>query len=291
MRRSSPGLAGAEKDRAENLMIVDLLRNDISRLARIGSVKVPGLFAVERYATVHQMVTSTVKADLVGPPGSRPADAGAVFPAGRSPGAPKIRAMEIIREVEPARAGSIAGAIGLDGAGWRSRFSTWRSAPLAVARAGIVMNVGGGLTHGSTVDGEWEEALWKARFVKAAVTPRGSLIETLLWDGGGDRRLALHLARLAPAPQRRTSAMGLRSDVALRRWSPMRGAGPPAAPDAGRVWGEACEPFPLPPAKPDWRRALPPKRLASGDPWLAVKSTNRPLYDAPRRPARWAGRE
>ncbi len=160
-------LQGAEKDRAENLMIVDLLRNDISRLARVGSVKVPALFAIETYGTVHQM-TSTVEADLIGAPGLSGLMA-ALFPCGSVTGAPKIRAMEIIREVEPSPRGVYCGAVGWMSPDGDADFSV-AIRTLAVTGQDIVMNVGGGLTHGSTVDGEWEEALWKARFVKAAVS-------------------------------------------------------------------------------------------------------------------------
>lgn len=160
-------LQGAEKDRAENLMIVDLLRNDISRLARVGSVKVPALFAIETYGTVHQM-TSTVEAELAAPPGL-PGLMAALFPCGSVTGAPKIRAMEIIREVEPAPRGVYCGAVGWMSPDGKADFSV-AIRTLSVTGDQIVMNVGGGLTHGSTVDGEWEEALWKARFVKAAVS-------------------------------------------------------------------------------------------------------------------------
>ena len=100
-------LQAAEKDRAENLMIVDLLRNDISRLARVGSVKVPALFAME---TLFDGPPDDLdrRGQLADPPRLPVADGGA-FPCGSVTGAPKIRAMEIIREVEPARAASIAG--------------------------------------------------------------------------------------------------------------------------------------------------------------------------------------
>jgi para-aminobenzoate synthetase component 1 len=154
------------KDRAENLMIVDLLRNDIARIARVGSVKVPALFAMERYATVHQM-TSTVEGRLAAP-ASLPALMAALFPCGSVTGAPKIRAMEIIREVEPFPRGVYCGAVGWMSPDGRADFSV-AIRTLAITGQDIVMNVGGGLTHGSTADGEWEEALWKARFVKAAV--------------------------------------------------------------------------------------------------------------------------
>jgi para-aminobenzoate synthetase component I len=159
-------LGAAEKDRAENLMIVDLLRNDISRLSRIGSVKVPELFKIETYSTVHQM-TSTVEGMLAGPP-TLPGLMAALFPCGSVTGAPKIRAMEIIREVERHPRGVYCGAVGWMSPEGDADFSV-AIRTLSVTGQDIVMNVGGGLTHGSTADGEWEEALWKARFVKAAV--------------------------------------------------------------------------------------------------------------------------
>lgn len=161
------GLKADEKDRAENLMIVDLLRNDISRLSKVGTVKVPALFAIESYSTVHQM-TSTVEGVLDGPP-TLPGLMAALFPCGSVTGAPKIRAMEIIREVEPSARGVYCGAVGWMSPSGDADFSV-AIRTLSVSGAEIVMNVGGGLTHGSTADGEWEEALWKARFVKAAVS-------------------------------------------------------------------------------------------------------------------------
>ncbi len=159
-------LQASEKDRAENLMIVDLLRNDISRLARVGSVKVPALFAMEKYSTVHQM-TSTIEGVLA-EPATLPALMAALSPCGSVTGAPKIRAMEIIREVEPHPRGVYCGAIGWMSPDGRADFSV-AIRTLSVSGQDIVMNVGGGVVHGSTAAGEWEEALWKARFVKAAV--------------------------------------------------------------------------------------------------------------------------
>ncbi len=118
-------LRASAKGQAENLMIVDLLRNDISRVARVGSVKVPKLFAVESYATVHQMV-STVVGQLVEPP-SMAGVMAALFPCGSITGAPKIRAMQIIREVEPHPRRAYCGAIGWMAPGGRRPFR-WRSA-------------------------------------------------------------------------------------------------------------------------------------------------------------------
>ena len=160
-------LRADEKDRAENLMIVDLLRNDISRLSRVGSVKVPALYAIETYGTVHQM-TSTVEGELSGP-ATLPGLIAALFPCGSVTGAPKIRAMEIIREVEPHARGVYCGAVGWMSPSGDADFSV-AIRTLSVSGSEIVMNVGGGLTHGSTAEGEWEEALWKARFVNAAVS-------------------------------------------------------------------------------------------------------------------------
>jgi para-aminobenzoate synthetase component 1 len=163
-------LRGSEKGRAENLMIVDLLRNDIARIAKVGSVKVPALFAVESYATLHQMI-SRVVGDLVEPP-SMTGLMGALFPCGSITGAPKIRAMEIIRQVEPMPRGAYCGAIGWMAPDGESCFSVAIRTLTLASDGGIVLNVGGGVVQDSTCDGEWEEAHWKARYV-TGLTTRG----------------------------------------------------------------------------------------------------------------------
>ncbi len=162
-------LRSSAKDRAENLMIVDLLRNDIARIARVGSVKVPQLYGVESYATVHQMV-SRVVGDLVEPPALARLMP-ALFPCGSITGAPKIRAMQIIAEVEPHPRGAYCGAIGWmapDGSGcFNVAIRT-----LSLGRDGaITLNVGGGVVQDSDAEGEWEEAHWKARYVTGLPTP------------------------------------------------------------------------------------------------------------------------
>ena len=156
-------LRGSQKGRAENLMIVDLLRNDISRIAKVGSVKVPALFAVESYATLHQMI-SRVVGDLIEPP-SMTGLMAALFPCGSITGAPKIRAMEIIRLVEPMPRGAYCGAIGWMAPDGESCFSVAIRTLTLAADGGIVLNVGGGVVQDSTCEGEWEEAHWKARYV------------------------------------------------------------------------------------------------------------------------------
>ena len=150
------------KNRAENLMIVDLLRNDIGRIAEIGSVRVPELFAVESYATVHQMV-SRVTGRLL--PGMRlPQVLAALFPCGSVTGAPKLRAMEIIRELEPWPREAYCGAIGWAAPDGRASFNV-AIRTLALHPGGeAVLNVGGGVVADSTAAAEYEEALWKARF-------------------------------------------------------------------------------------------------------------------------------
>jgi len=161
-------LLASAKARAENLMIVDLLRNDMARLCRVGSVRVPALFALERYATVHQM-TSTITGVLAQPT-SLAGLVAALFPCGSVTGAPKIRAMQEIREVAPWPRGVYCGAVGWMAPDGRADFSV-AAGSLTETGADIVMNVGGGVVADSTAQGEWEEALWKARFVKAAVRP------------------------------------------------------------------------------------------------------------------------
>ncbi|MBT9244332.1 aminodeoxychorismate synthase component I [Gemmobacter fulvus] len=151
----------SEKTRAENLMIVDLLRNDISRLAEVGSVRVPELFAVEAFATLHQM-SSRVVGQLLEPPAMARLMP-ALFPCGSITGAPKIRAMEIIREVEPHPRGVYCGAIGWMGPDGASAFNVGIRT-LSITGSQVVLNVGGGVVYDSTASGEWEEAHWKARY-------------------------------------------------------------------------------------------------------------------------------
>jgi para-aminobenzoate synthetase component 1 len=151
------------KDRAENLMIVDLLRNDLARISRPGSVRVPELFAVDSFATLHQM-SSRISAELAGPLGfDRLIEA--LFPCGSITGAPKIRAMEIIAELEPFARGAYCGAIGWMAPDGRSSFSV-AIRTLSVCGKLVRLNVGGGIVHDSTAEGEWEEALWKASYAQ-----------------------------------------------------------------------------------------------------------------------------
>lgn len=159
-------LARDAKNRAENLMIVDLLRNDISRVALPGSVHVPELFQIETYATVHQMVSrvaARLRADVTLSDILR-----ALFPCGSITGAPKIRAMETLARLEPWPRDIYCGTIGWAAPDGRSEFNVAIRTLLADG-ARATLNVGGGVVWDSTARSEYEEALWKARFARQMI--------------------------------------------------------------------------------------------------------------------------
>ncbi len=157
-------LATDAKNRAENLMIVDLLRNDLSRVALAGSVQVPRLFAVETFATVHQMV-SEVEARLR-PDMGLGAILAALFPCGSITGAPKVRAMEIIAELELGARDIYCGTIGWAAPDGRAEFNVAIRTLLVEADGAARLDVGGGIVWDSTPEAEYEEALWKTRFAR-----------------------------------------------------------------------------------------------------------------------------
>ncbi|APZ53665.1 aminodeoxychorismate synthase component I [Salipiger abyssi] len=164
-------LARDEKNRAENIMIVDLMRNDLSRISRVGSVRVPELLCVETYETVHQMV-SRVEAQLQETP-SLPALMRALFPCGSITGAPKIAAMQAIHRLERWRRGAYCGAIGWAAPDGRAAFNVAIRTLTETAPGRAVMGVGGGIVHDSQCAAEYEEALWKSRFVTGLI-PRSA---------------------------------------------------------------------------------------------------------------------
>lgn len=165
-RERREGLAASEKNRAENIMIVDLLRNDLSKVSLPGTIAVPQLAEVESHPTVHHLV-STVTGTLA--PGMGIIDLlRATFPGGSITGAPKIRAMEILRELEPVRRGLYTGTLGIVGFGGDAELSI--AIRTAILREGVVTyGTGGGITLASEPTEEWEETEEKARAFRRAL--------------------------------------------------------------------------------------------------------------------------
>lgn len=187
-------LENDEKSRAENLMIVDLMRNDLGRVATTGSVLVTDLFTVETYRTLHQMtsgISARLKADA-----SLPVILQSLFPPGSITGAPKVRAMEIIAELEGEARGIYTGALGLLGPDGQINLNVAIRTLILHDDGHGEIGIGSGLVDDSEADAEYEECLLKMRFVTDK--PRDfDLIETLRFDAGeGYVLLDQHLDRL-----------------------------------------------------------------------------------------------
>jgi para-aminobenzoate synthetase / 4-amino-4-deoxychorismate lyase len=182
------------KQRAENLMIVDLLRNDLSRVAKPGTVMVPHLFSVETYPTLHQM-TSTVTAQLRN--GVDAVDLiASIFPCGSITGAPKIRAMEILSDVEAEPRGIYTGSIGRIDIGGDAAFNVAiRTLHLQADDPTASLGLGSGIVADSNLGQEWDECRAKGKFV--GDHRRFDLIETMRFEPeAGILMLDRHLARM-----------------------------------------------------------------------------------------------
>lgn len=179
------------KSRAENLMIVDLLRNDLSRISTPGSVTVPELFSVETYPTLHQMIS---KVDSRLQPNMSFRDIfKSLFPCGSVTGAPKIRAMEIIRELETTPRNAYCGAVGYIDPDGSACFNVGIRT-LILTQGTLSYSIGSGIVLDSDGPDEYNECLLKADIL---TPPPPVLIETFLWQAGkGFKNLDLHLARL-----------------------------------------------------------------------------------------------
>lgn len=279
-------LRGDAKQRAENLMIVDLMRNDLSRVAVPGSVAVPDLFTVESYPTVHQM-TSTVTARLG--EGRDAVDVlAALFPCGSITGAPKQRSMEVIATVEEAPRGIYTGSIGRIDADGDAAFNVAiRTLALADGAAVAELGLGSGIVADSRADEEWAEVRAKGAFVTAG-QPALDLIETMAFDPeDGVILLERHLARLTAS----AAALGFRFDrhvvrnelqaatFRLRKAARIR----LLLAQGGAI---AIEIAPAPTAydRP-LRVAVVPLPVAASDFRLRHKTSDRGFYDAARRAA------
>ncbi len=303
-------LAASAKDRAENLMIVDLIRNDLGRIAETGSVAVERLFEVETYPSLHTMV-STVGAKLR-PEADISAIVKALFPCGSVTGAPKIRAMEILRDLESSPRGAYCGAIGFFApsalriaSAATAVGSLGREPPptAGAARAGEAglgnveacfnvairtltladgigtLGIGGGVVQDSIEASEYAECLLKARFFESTRRPL-QLIETLKWEGDFIR-LDRHLARMAGS----ASLLGFAFDATAARRALIdavkEGGGPLrvrlSLDESGSHRAEAA---PLAPNPAFWTYALSALATQSGDLLLRHKTSWRELYES-----------
>lgn len=191
-------LQSSPKERAENLMIVDLLRNDLSRIAKVGTVKVPSLFDLEALPTAWQM-TSTITARTR--TGLRLSEAfSALFPCGSVTGAPKRQAMHHIARLETAERGVYCGAIGLMSPGGRVTFNVpirtvALNTPPPPAPWSAQCGIGSGITLDAQADSEWREWQTKRGFLDRASQPF-DLLESMRLENGHFERQGAHLARL-----------------------------------------------------------------------------------------------
>jgi len=276
-RQAASRLSESGKDRAENLMIVDLLRNDLSRIAEPGSVAVPSLFAVETYPTLHQMV-STVTARMRR--GTEVEDmVRALFPCGSITGAPKIRAMEIIGDLETSARGVYCGAIGAFSPDGSARFNVAIRTATIEGRQGE-LGIGGAVVYDSQADDEYDECLLKARYFESVREPI-SLIETLGYaPQGGFTRLSLHLDRMTRSAQ----ALGIPFDGAAAMRALEENVAAHNGPRRMRLVLEEtgdllCTSAPLPPSPARWTNAISPFRVGSSDALARHKTSWRGALD------------
>ncbi len=283
------------KARAENVMIVDLLRHDLGRLAHPGSVRVPRLLDVERYRSVLQL-TSTVTATAA-PDTGLVTLLGALFPCGSITGAPKRRTMELIAELEDVPRGVYTGAIGFalpgaEGAALDEAVFSVAIRTLAVQGGVGRLGVGGGLVADSVPALEHDELLLKARFFTHPAPPL-RLFETLRWAEGGARRWPAHAGRLRrsaayhdvpfdedaafAAVTAAVAALGAEPDAVLRVRLDLHEDGRSSA--VATPFGDAA------PTDPPVRLARARPAVPADHPRQRHKTTDRALYDAA---TRWA---
>lgn len=297
-------LAADAKNRAENLMIVDLMRNDLSRLPEVMQVTVPSLFEVKRYGTVLQM-TSTVHAKLHQQP-SLLGVFNALFPCGSITGAPKRRTLQIIDELEPQARGAYCGAIGFIEAAADKQLHLVLNVPIRTLQTSaepqldalgiqhwpLQLSVGAGITYGSQALDEWEECFLKARFFTRH-TQAFELIETLRVEQQRIALFAQHLARL----QKSAAALGWRIPSSAAVQSCIDEVLPQSASHQVirlrltlNADGQLAATFTtLEPVQDTVRIALYPVRVDARNPFLQHKTTARMLYNQALREAKAAG--
>ena len=277
-RRHAPPeqLRHSAKDRAENLMIVDLLRNDLGRVAANGSVVVDRLFDIEDYPTVWQMV-SEISADVAGR--SFGELLRALFPCGSITGAPKIRAMQIVGELETAPRGAYTGALGWLAPNGDCRLNVViRTLELASDGRGR-LGIGSGIVADSDGAAEWAECQLKAGFLRDC-DPGIRLIETLRREDGVYPRLAGHLERLRRSAEWLGFACDEGAVIAVLAGQPVAGSWRVRL-TLGKDGRVEVASFPLgeEPAGPRHAR-LATDAINSSYPLRRHKTTDRAIYDA-----------
>lgn len=273
-------LASDIKQRAENLMIVDLMRNDLGRKAEIGSVEVTDLFTVETYRTLHQM-TSGIRARLA--PGVGLADLmTAIFPPGSVTGAPKIRAMELIRQLETEPRGVYCGSIGHIAPDGQALLNVAIRTPVVFRDGRGEMGIGSGIVFDSEGEKEYDECLLKMQFLVDPPKPF-ELIETMLFDGRTIWLLERHLARLEASAHYFDFALdidtvrqALAKEIAGRQSQRLRIRLLLA--EDGHI-GVTSTPQPAQSPDAVMQFTISPTRLNSSDAFLYHKTTRRELYD------------
>ncbi len=281
---NAQALRSSSKNRAENVMIVDLMRNDLGRIADVGSIEVPSLFDIERYPSVFQM-TSTVTG-RVRPGTTTPDIFAALFPAGSITGAPKTSSMRLIAGLERAPRGVYCGAIGVLHPNGDATFNVAiRTAIVDTSTGDIEYGVGGGITWDSTAGSEYVEAMSKAGFLD--VPPAFSLVETMRLERGVFVRRDRHLRRL----ERSARYFGITMDVdrviaALDQHASDRCTGTHRArlllSHDGLTMVESRPFVPAAPGAPPRRIAFASAPVSSQDRFLFHKTTNRALYEQRR---------
>jgi para-aminobenzoate synthetase/4-amino-4-deoxychorismate lyase len=278
---SREGLGSCEKNRAENLMIVDLLRNDLGRICEPGSIEASGLFETRTYPTLHQMV-STVRGELRDRTGLQELFR-ALFPSGSVTGAPKVRAMNLIRTLEKSPRGVYTGAIGFMLPEGRMAFNVAiRTIELEGGRGQY--GTGSGIVWDSDPCQEYLECMLKARILSERAEEAPGVFETILWNGAY-LLLDDHLDRMASS----AAALGLGFDRTTA--SAVLDGLETVMADAGGAHrvrltlernsglSTTSEPFGLESSSRPVRIRIAPGRVCSGDPLLRHKVISRQRYD------------
>jgi len=270
-------LAASAKDRAENLMIVDLIRNDLSRIAEPGTVAVFDLFKIESYPTLHTMVSTVTAKTRTGIGAAQILHA--LFPCGSITGAPKIRAMEILAQLEASPRGPYCGALGWLAPDGSARFNV-AIRTLTISHGRGELGIGGGVVQDSDGAGEYAECKLKARFFEQGRQPI-ELIETLR-HARDFVRLNAHLVRM----QNSAAVLGLAFDGAMARTALDEAVAGRAGPLRVRLTLDEegtnrAAAYDLPPDPVHWTFRLATQPLDSNDLLLRHKTSWRALHDQP----------